>query len=652
MKAGEGQLAAGKDDFGSDPQDRQDLLEPIDIHFGRFLERLGGSPDPGLFLAAAFVSRSVGEGNICLNLPDFAGRPLPDFTGKSVQRCPDLPAWRRMLEASPLVGKPGDYRPLILDGQSRLYLYRYWEYEADLARFLIGKVAGTTSWRKSLREAKIDPRILREGLDRLFPLPAGCGEKTEPDRQRIAAFTAVVRELTVISGSPGTGKTATVARAIMLLLELFRGRRLRIALTAPTGKAAARLQEVMAKARDEWCPDLQIRDAMPQQAQTIHRLLGSLPHSPYFRHRRGNPLSVDVVVVDEASMVDLPLLAKLVQALPDHARLILVGDRNQLASVEAGAVLSDICGGESLDRVAQDFSDFIGETDGGEPAVSPGPEGPGKIADCLIELRTNYRFPEQSGIHRLSLCVNRGEGRAALAILKDEAGGDAGWMTLPAPRDLPQRLKQPVINHFNKCLDLIDSVEEYQKLFDLYDRSRILCALRRGPYGAAEINALCERILREAGLIRNSPWYPGRPVMITKNDYGLGLFNGDVGLILPDPERRGEMGAFFPEKDGRVRRFAPVRLPEHETVHALTVHKSQGSEFASVLLILPDRDSPVLTRELIYTAITRAKTRVEIWGNEEIFRRAVARRNERSSGLRDALWPRETGIGAIGSDSP
>src|SRR4030042_1365777 len=205
MKAGEGQLAVGKDDFVSDQRDRQDLLEPIDIHFGRFLERLGGSPDPGLFLAAALVSRSVGEGNICLNLPDFADKPLPDLTGKSIQRCPDLPAWRRMLEASPLVGKPGDYRPLILDGQSRLYLYRYWEYEAALARFLIGKAAGASSWRKSLRDAKIDPRILREGLDRLFPLPTGGGEKTEPDRQRIAAFKAGGPGLTGISGSPRKG---------------------------------------------------------------------------------------------------------------------------------------------------------------------------------------------------------------------------------------------------------------------------------------------------------------------------------------------------------------------------------------------------------------------------------------------------------------
>lgn len=646
MTVSEEQLGAIKDERGGD---RANLPASIDIHFGRFLERLGGAPNEGLFLAAALAGRSVGEGDICLNLADFAGRPLPEIACKSLERCPDLQAWRRMLEASPAVGKPGDYRPLILDGQSRLYLYRYWEYEDDVARFLLGKAAVTSSWRKSLREAGIDPRILKEALNLLFPLDTGSGEKTEPDRQRIAAFTAVVRKLTVISGSPGTGKTATAARIIILLLELFRGRRLRIALTAPTGKAAARLQEVMAKARDEWCPDLQIRGVMPQQAQTIHRLLGSVPHSPYFRHRRGNPLPADVVVVDEASMVDLPLLAKLVQALPDHARLILVGDRNQLASVEAGAVLSDICGEGSLDRVAMDFADFVAETDGEDSAMSPGPEMPGKIADCLIELKTNYRFPEQSGIHRLSLCVNRGEGRAALAILKDEAGGDADWMTVPAPRELPQRLKQPVINHFRKCLELIDSREEYHNLFALYDRSRILCALRQGPYGATEINALCERILHEAGLIRNGLWYPGRPVMITKNDYGLGLFNGDVGLILPDPERRGEMGAFFPEKDGGIRRFAPVRLPEHETVHALTVHKSQGSEFASVLLILPDRDSPVLARELIYTAITRARTKVEVWGDEEIFRRAVARRSERSSGLRDALWPQEIVLGSSGA---
>jgi len=651
MKAGEEQLEIGKDDLGGSRPERGDLPASIDIHFGRFLEKLGGSPNEGLFLAAALVSKSVGEGDICLDLAAFAGRPLPEIACKSLARCPDLPAWRRMLEASPVVGKPGDYRPLVLDGRSRLYLYRYWEYEDDLARFLVGRAAGASPWRKSLRTAGINPRALRESLDRLFPLPAGGSEKADEDRQRVAAFSAVVRELTVISGSPGTGKTAAVARIIILLLGLFRGRRLRIALAAPTGKAAARLQEVMAKARDEWCPDPEIRAALPQQAQTIHRLLGSLSHSPYFRHRKGNPLPADVVVVDEASMVDLPLLAKLVQALPEGARLILVGDRNQLASVEAGAILSDICGGGALDGVSQDFMDFRAETEGAEPAARPAHERPGRLADCLIELKKNYRFPEQSGIHRLSLCVNRGEGSAALTILKEEDGGDASWATVPAPGDLPRRLKQPLIDHFKKCLELIDSRDEYQRLFVLYESSRILCALRRGPYGAAGINALCERILREAGLIRELPWYPGRPVMITKNDYGLRLFNGDVGLILPDPERPGELRAFFPEKDGGIRRFAPVRLPEHETVHALTVHKSQGSEFDSVLLILPDRDSPVLTRELIYTAVTRARRRVEIWGNEEVFRRAVARRNERSSGLRDALWPRESAIEAPGSDS-
>ena len=646
MNASEERITGVADDFSKDLHS-PDFLEAIDVHFGRFLERLGGASAPWLFVAAALVSRSVGEGNICLNLSDVAGKPLPGGSGLPVRQCPELPAWRRMLETSPVVGKPGDYRPLILDGQSRLYLYRYWEYEAELARFLIGKAAATSSWHKRLRQGGIDPKVLWEGLNRLFPVIAGKAggkEKRGPDWQKIAALAAVVRELTVISGSPGTGKTATVAKAIILLLEQFRGRRLRIALTAPTGKAAARLQEVIAKTRDEWCPDRQIRDAMPERALTIHRLLGSLRNSLYFKHHSGNTLSMDVVVVDEASMVDLPLLAKLVLALPEKARLILVGDRNQLASVEAGAVLSDIGGGKPLNGFSSDFANFISTFTGDKPLISPAPEETGALSDCLIELQTNYRFAEESGIHRLSLCVNRGEGNAALEILKEETGGECRWMRVPAPHALSLHLKEIITNHFRISLDHVDCSSDYMKLLNLFDRFRILCALRQGPYGAREINVLCERILREAGLIRaDGPWYAGRPVMITKNDYDLRLFNGDIGLILPDPERRGELGAFFRANGGGIRRFAPVRLPEHETVYALTVHKSQGSEFEAVLLLLPDRDAPVLTGELIYTAITRARKRVEIWGDEELFSRAVARRSERSSGLRDALWPRQSG---------
>ena len=220
-------------------------------------------------------------------------------------------------------------------------------------------------------------------------------------------------------------------------------------------------------------------------------------------------------------------------------------------------------------------------------------------------------------------------------------------MQIPPSGDLSQHLKGTLIKHFKQYMEHTDNISKYENLFTMFSRFRILCALRRGPYGVTEINRLCERILFEEGLIRiGGPWYPGRPVMITKNDYGMKLFNGDVGLILPDPERNGELGAFFRDAAGGLRRFAPFRLPAHETVYALTIHKSQGSEFDHILMILPDRDAPVLTRELIYTAITRARKSVTIWGKEELFILAVSRRSVRSSGLRDTLW-KEGQEGAI-----
>jgi len=624
-------------------------LEPIDLHFGRFIERLGGEASPSLFLAAAFVSRSAREGNICLDLNDVAGGMAPPEACVSLRQCPDLATWRTDILKSPVVGKPGEERPLILDEASRLYLCRYWEYEAELSRFLIQKGRLQGSRPEWLRQKGIDLERLRDGLRRLFPPSAGeTGREGEGrmDWQKAAALTTVLQNLTVISGGPGTGKTVTAAKAIILIVEQSRllepsqGKRPRIALTAPTGKAAARLQEVISRIKERWCSDPEIREAIPDRAMTIHRLLGGLPHSSRFRYHRWNPLPVDVVVVDEASMVDLPLLAKLMRALPEQARLILLGDRNQLASVEAGAVLSDICGDPPLNRFSPDFADLVASLTGGDavtPPLTRSTASPSQIRDCLIELQTNYRFPEESGIHRLSLAVNRGAGESALSILK-EKGDDCRWMRIPPAGELSHDLKDTIIKYFKEYMDHIDHAGEYGLLFDLFDRFRILCALRRGPYGVAEINRLCEQILFESGLIRTAgPWYPGRPVMITKNDYGIGLFNGDVGLILPDPERNGEPGAFFRDPGGGLRRFAPVRLPAHETVYALTIHKSQGSEFDNILVILPDRDAPVLTRELIYTAITRARKSVTVWGEEALFIRAVSRRSIRSSGLRDAL---------------
>jgi exodeoxyribonuclease V alpha subunit len=606
------------------------IFSSIDISFGRFLERISGESNPCLFAAAALVSMAVREGNVCLDLHN-----LPLIEGLNLSGTSAVKDWQHALQKSSVVGKPGEIRPLILDDALRLYLFRYWEYEKELLDFLI-----ETGKKTDFEWIRRDWETCKRRLDRLFPdSSAEEGMKGEVNLQKVAACSVLSNKLAIISGGPGTGKTLTIARAIILLLELSDARMLRVALAAPTGKAARRLQEAILDAAEIFVEDDKIRAAIPKQAMTIHRLIGGAAHSSRFRRNRENPLPFDMVVIDEASMVDLPLMVRLIRAMPEHARLVLLGDRDQLASVEAGAVLGDICGYRQLNDFSADsaasLSPLVGEKVKELPLPPLTPPSP--LRNSLIELTRNYRFSGQSRISRLSSTIKRGDGTAAFSVLRDTGDDSCRWSPLPRASELPLMIKD-IISRFKEYFYHIDNRSEYEGLFDIFDRFRILCALRHGPYGAIEVNRLCEEMLyREGAISAQEPFYPGRPVMITINDYTMKLFNGDTGFILPDPEREGGLSAFFRSQSGELRRFSPFRLPEHETLYAMTVHKSQGSEFDHVLLILPDYDAPVLTRELIYTAVTRARKTVTIWGNENIFIGAVSRRMKRSSGLRDAL---------------
>lgn len=599
-------------------------LSMLDRHFASFICSESDGAPPSLKRVVSLASNAVGNGNICLNLADIAGRDIridgEEFT------VPAFEALRDSLLKTAVVGSPGDYRPLVLDGEGRLYLYRYWKYERDLARAILAKAATPCSVTNTA--------LLRAGLGRLFP--GTTGEET--DWQMVAALAAVRKSFCVISGGPGTGKTSTVVKILALLLEQAEGEPFRIALAAPTGKAAARLKESVSRMKAQLDCAADVKEQIPSEVSTIHRLLGPIAGSVRFRFCAENPLPYDAVIVDEASMVALPLMAKLALALKQRARLILLGDRDQLASVEAGAVLGDICGGDRQVQVSPEFAAFLATPAGaGIPAALIGEPVP-PLSDTLVILKKNYRFRAGSGIGAVGEAVNAGKGTEAIAMLKSDVFSGIIWHGVPNPDCLKKALADAVVSGYGAYLAAGTAAEALAR----FDAFRILCALRQGPYGVAGINALVEEILAGKGMIdpRNR-WYRGRPVLITVNDYNLKLFNGDVGIVFPDPEAEGNPGVWFPADDGGIRKVSPLRLPAHETVFAMTIHKSQGSEFDRVLMLLPGHDSPVLTRELIYTGITRAKQEVAIWGDEEVLVTAVSRKISRKSGLREALW-RET----------
>lgn len=596
----------------------------LDAEFAGLMERLSGSSNPALRLAAALVSRRRSEGEVCLDLSRAAEQVVENDEGHHC-RTPSLQVWISTLRTSPeVVGKPGARRPLILEG-TRLYWHRYWDYEHRLANMLSARAAA--------------PAIPGDDSGRVASLLAVLFPGTRPDApdwQKVAAFLAFRNRLTVLLGGPGTGKTRTVSRALALLLAM-EGPDLRVSVTAPTGKAAARLRSAIRNAKRELAESVPAMASLDDEVRTIHRLLRIHPETGIPRFDARNPLDADVLVVDEASMVDLALMTKLMAALPETSRLILIGDRDQLAAVEAGSVLGDLAppgGGNAFSpaRCAEIFAATGVRVPESDPAVSP-------LGDRCIELQASHRFGEGSAIQRASRCVNAGDASGALAVLgevstPDRGGDDAVWQTLPSRDRLREALRPVVRSGYARVFKASDPREALEAM----DQFRILTAIRSGPYGVEGVNQLIADLLRETGWIRGETWYAGRQVLVTANDPESGLFNGDLGVVLPDSE--GHLAVWFSDPDGSPRRVSTARLPSHETAFALTVHKSQGSEFEEVLLVLPERPSRVVTRELVYTGLTRARRKATLWSRESVFRDAVSRRIERASGLRARLWER------------
>ncbi|MFT3718462.1 exodeoxyribonuclease V subunit alpha [Pseudorhodoferax sp.] len=660
----------------------QGWLRALDQAFALFLHDHDPAAPASVLLAGALASLRLGSGHVCLDLPaaladDAWPARLPDTAPPGAHAPADwlrnlrLDDWQRALRASRLCADGPGGTPLVLRGP-RLYLRRYWQYEQDVRAGIAARLA----------HAPVAPAAaVRPVLQALFqpfggPAAAPAGDGARPDWQQLACALALRQRFAIVTGGPGTGKTTTVVRLLALLQSMAQaaqGRPLRIRLAAPTGKAAARLTESIRGALDHLPWDrlpggAALREAVPAAATTLHRLLGSRPDSRHFRHHAGHPLPLDVLVVDEASMVDLELMAQLLQALPPDARLVLLGDKDQLASVEAGAVLGELCSraqdGHYDAATVQWLQDCTGQRP--PPALCDAAGQP--LDQAIAMLRESRRFTAGSGIGRLAEAVNQGDARAALALARQglpdvrrcrlagpPGAGDPALRALlladgappgPAPVLRAMHATRPAAGAPRPQWDAWAAA-----LLAASTRFQLLCALRDGPWGVAGLNEAVAGLLHQQGLIAATQgWYAGRPVLVTRNDHALGLMNGDVGLTLelpvfdgdgrvPDPAAPPVRRVAFAAGDGSggVRWVLPARLQAVETVFAMTVHKSQGSEFEHAALVLPDQGSPVLTRELVYTGITRARAWFTLVGGEAalgpVLAGAIGRRVQRASGL-------------------
>lgn len=599
----------------------EDQISALDVHFARAMGRLGSDEQEGVLLAAALVSHQVTRGHVCLDIRHLSAESLG--IRADLLQLPPPEEWLMMLRASRLVSDGGAKTPLVLDEHGWLYLHRYWNHERVLARYILKRAEEDAGG--------IDDAVLAEGLQRLFP---AAGD--DFDYQRLAALMAVRRRFCVVSGGPGTGKTHTVVNILALLIEQARATAQplpHVTLVAPTGKAAARLVESIKKSKASLACDDEVKAAIVEKASTIHRCLVSVDgSSTEFRHSAQNPLVTDVVLLDEASMVNLGLMRRLVEALPPRARLILLGDMDQLASVEAGAVLGDICNTGSARSYSQALRDDIQALGGPklpEAAMMPTATG---IWDCVAKLHKSYRFQGEAGIAALAKAIHVGDASGAMEVL--ERFDDVHLVAPGKAGKLSGVLRAAAISGYRSYLQ----PGEPGARLRAFDTFRILCARRTGAFGVERVNEQIASALGREKMIAVGPEnYEGRPIMITANTYELQLYNGDIGLVLPDSDT-GHLRAFFVAADGSQRKFAPSRLPHQETVFAMSVHKSQGSEFDEIAVVLPSEPSPLLTRELIYTAVTRAKKRVVIHGSAEILRYAIERPTVRHSGLRPALW--------------
>ncbi len=565
-------------------------IDWFSYHFAEFIATQAGTVlDDPLCLTAARLCEANLAGSVCIDLEELAGKPLFGATALAVDEMPladDAPAWRARLLESACVDEPGRRAPLTLDG-NRLYLNRFWHYEDAVASRI-----------RALLDADDDDAAT------VFADLFGDADDLDASQRR-AVLTAASKPFSVISGGPGSGKTSTVIRILAVLLA--RDSHCRVALTAPTGKAAARMQNSIRERLDGLAIDAGLRDKLNLEAQTLHRLLGYRGQS--FDHGPGNPLAYDCVIVDEASMIDLRLMYQLLSALPPSVRLILLGDRDQLASVAAGNVLGDITGhGQAIDS------------------------GNADVVGAVSLLAGNYRFAGDSAIGLLANRINRGEADSAIELLAAGGSGLQWWDSREAGK-----LDGEVLEWVCEAYLPIFASRSAAEALDIYEASRVLCATNRGPLGVDAVGQQISATLLARAGIPATALYSGLPIMITRNHHSLGLYNGDSGILWRDDS--GLRACF--RSEGGIRAIPVNRLPEYTPAWTSTVHKSQGSEFDSVLLVLPaETGLESLSRELLYTAVTRARQNFLLQAPRPVLAAAIGRLTRRYSGLAGKLgWP-------------
>lgn len=584
---------------------RNHIISQAELEFARFLQQMDKHATEEVLLAAAACLNAQLNGHICLDFSRFAGR---DYLFHNKESGIKLDAntrekWVEALKKSTLLAKSGDLNPLVLE-DDRLYLHRFWSYEKELAAWLKHKAS---IW---LPLSSYDVGILKKIATR---------ENEEINWQHVAVALSFIKKLLFITGGPGTGKTFTVLN-IIAALNRREGGGLRIALAAPTGKAARRLSESLQTGRQNMAEESR-RYVTKADALTVHKLLGSDFHGLNFTYHEKNKLPYDLIVVDEASMLDINLWISLIRAIPEHARLIVLGDKNQLSSVEAGSILGDICRGENTfsAQASKQISQALGMDVPVEDALPA-------INDCIVFLTKSYRFAEYSGIYELAQAINASDEDKVIELLNSTRYPEIKWRKPSA--GIGSIIQDYAVSHY-----LEYSRADAEERLSVANKKKILCALRVGKTGAEQIN-----VRSEAGIRKNLPghnleqWYPNRIIMATQNDNVLKISNGEIGICdaSQSPKVVFEGNEAEPVSVGRLKAFEPA--------YAISIHKSQGSEFDDVAIVLPEQFNPILSKEILYTAVTRARQNTLVYGSEKIIRNTVSGSIARNSGLYEKIW--------------